>query len=143
MIATSIGANRALLDTSYLLALTFKRDQNHQTALKHWQKAAASSRQFVTTSFILAEAVTFLNSRGYHAEAVELGNNLLYGGPSLQFMHVDADLLLAGWRYFQQHSDKDYSLADCISFVVMRELSITTALTFDRHFAQAGFVVEP
>jgi uncharacterized protein len=143
MITTSIGVSRALLDTSYLLALAFKRDQHHQAATQHWQRAAASSRQLVTTSFILAEAVTFLNSRGYHAEAVRLGNNLLYGGSSLQFIHVDADLLLAGWRYFQQHSDKAYSLADCISFVAMQELNITIALTFDRHFAQAGFLMEP
>ncbi len=143
MINTSTGVNRAFLDTSYLLALTFKRDQNHQIAIEHWQRAASSSTQLVTTSFILAEAVTFLNSRGYHAEAVELGNNLLYGGSSLQFIHVDAELLLDGWRCFRQHSDKDYSLADCISFVVMRKLNISTALTFDRHFVQAGFLVEP
>ncbi|HEX8219657.1 MAG TPA: PIN domain-containing protein [Chloroflexia bacterium] len=84
--------SRAFVDTSYLLALAFKRDQNHHVAIRHWQRAATSSRQLVTTSFILAEAVTFLNSRGYHTEAVELGNNLLYGGPALQFIHVDADL---------------------------------------------------
>jgi uncharacterized protein len=28
---------------------------------------------------------------------------------------------------------------DCISFVVMRDLSITEALTGDHHFQQAGF----
>jgi predicted nucleic acid-binding protein len=139
----STGVNRALVDTSYLLALAFKRDQHHQAAIQHWQHAATSSRQLVTTSFILAEAVTFLNSRGYHTEAVELGNNLLYGGPAMQFIHVDADLLLEGWSYFQQHNDKDYSLADCISFVVMQRLGLNTAFTFDKHFAQAGFLVEP
>jgi hypothetical protein len=31
-------------------------------------------------------------------------------------------------------------LTDCISFVVMRDRSITEALTGDRRFDQAGFV---
>jgi hypothetical protein len=30
-------------------------------------------------------------------------------------------------------------MVDCISFVVMRQAGITSALTFDRHFEQAGF----
>ncbi len=36
--------------------------------------------------------------------------------------------------------DKDWSLTDCISFVVMHERGITEALTADHHFEQAGFV---
>jgi len=37
-------------------------------------------------------------------------------------------------------SDKDWSLTDCASFVVMGERGLTHALSADRHFAQAGFV---
>jgi predicted nucleic acid-binding protein len=36
--------------------------------------------------------------------------------------------------------DKDWSLTDCISFVVMNAESISEALTGDEHFEQAGFV---
>lgn len=36
--------------------------------------------------------------------------------------------------------DKDWSLTDCISFVVMRDEGITEALTGDRHFEQARFI---
>jgi uncharacterized protein len=36
--------------------------------------------------------------------------------------------------------DKDWSLTDCISFVVMKDEGIREALTGDRHFTQAGFV---
>jgi hypothetical protein len=35
--------------------------------------------------------------------------------------------------------DKDWSLIDCISFVVMEEEGIQEALTADQHFEQAGF----
>ena len=35
--------------------------------------------------------------------------------------------------------DKDWSLTDCISFVVMHERGLPDALTTDKHFEQAGF----
>jgi uncharacterized protein len=89
---------------------------------------------------MFSEVVTFFNSRGHHAKAVQIGNNLLRSA-YLQLIHVDERLFYEGWTYIQQHQDKDYSLTDCISFVVMQRLSISTA--FDRHFAQAGFTKVP
>jgi len=40
---------------------------------------------------------------------------------------------------YESDNDKSYSLTDCISFTIMRQLNINNALTFDQHFAQAGF----
>ena len=41
--------------------------------------------------------------------------------------------------FFRKHADHGYSFTDCTSFVVMRELALTEALTTDRHFVEAGF----
>jgi uncharacterized protein len=41
---------------------------------------------------------------------------------------------------YDARPDKDWSLTDCISFVVMADEGLTEALTGDRHFEQAGFV---
>lgn len=40
---------------------------------------------------------------------------------------------------YRARPDKEWSLTDCTSFVVMNECGLTDALTGDRHFEQAGF----
>ncbi|MBN3941965.1 MAG: PIN domain-containing protein [Nostoc sp.] len=126
------------LDTSYIIALETSDDINHDVTLKHWQIFIQELPRLVTTSYIFDEIVTFFNSRNRHAKAVEVGNRLL-SSPSVQFIHVDEVLFFDGWRLFQQYDDKSYSLTDCVSFVVMKQLGIRTALSFDKHFVQAGF----
>ena len=130
------------IDTSYLLALELANDQRHQVAKDHWQLLVKSLPPLVTTSYVFDEVVTFFNSRGYHAKAVQVGNGLLRS-PSVKLIHIDDALFQVGWIYFQQHQDKTYSLTDCISFVVMQQRNISTALTFDKHFVQAGFQKAP
>jgi uncharacterized protein len=130
------------VDTSYWLALEIDSEQHHVAALAYWKRMASGRPTLVTTSYVLDEVVTFINSRGFHASAVRVGNILL-NSPTVQFVHVDEALLQQGWAYFQRHHDKRYSLTDCISFVVMQQLGIGTALSFDRHFVQAGFQTAP
>ncbi len=127
----------AFIDTSYLLALELKNDQNHLAALTHWRRASRSLPALITTSYVFDEVVTFFNSRGHHAKAVEVGST------SVSLVPVDETLFRAAWTYFRQHPDKTYSFTDCVSFIVLSELRIETAFAFDKHFVQAGFRTEP
>lgn len=129
---------RLFIDTGYLIALESSDDQHHEAARRHWQRLISQRPRFVTTSYVFDEVVTFFNARGRHAKAVEIGQRLRLS-PSVEFLYVDEALFEAGWDYFQPRSDKRYSLTDCISFVVMEKEEIEEALTFDQHFAQAGF----
>ncbi len=42
---------------------------------------------------------------------------------------------------YQQRPDKGYSLTDCLSMVVMRQMKITQVLSHDKHFVQEGFII--
>jgi predicted nucleic acid-binding protein len=44
-----------------------------------------------------------------------------------------------GCQLYISRPDKEWSLTDCISFVVMECEGLSDALTADRHFEQAGF----
>ena len=126
------------IDAGYLIALEASDDQSHEAASGHWRELLKALPPLVTTSYVFDETVTFFNSRKRHAKAAEVGNRLLQSS-AVELIQVDETLFHEGWEFFQQHGDKTYSLTDCISFVVMRRRGIGTALTFDKHFVQAGF----
>jgi predicted nucleic acid-binding protein len=131
-----------LLDTSYLLAVQLEDDQQHAVAQAHWRRLISDVPPLVTTSMIFGEVATYLSSRHLHATAVEVGEDLL-SNPDIELVWVNEALLREGWSFFRRHSDKTYSLTDCVSFVLMKQRRITTALAFDKHFAQAGFMMLP
>ena len=64
----------------------------------------------------------------------------LKSSPYVEVVHVDAKLDEAAWQLFKSRQDKEWSLVDCASFVVMQQRGIFEALTSDHHFEQAGFV---
>jgi len=49
------------------------------------------------------------------------------------------ELFARGVSLYTDRPDKAWSLTDCISFEIMKELRIVDALTGDHHFEQAGF----
>jgi predicted nucleic acid-binding protein len=51
----------------------------------------------------------------------------------------DTELFESGLELYEKRPDKDWSLTDCISFVVMKREGIVDALTGDHHFEQGGF----
>ena len=131
-----------LLLCGYLIALEASDDQHHKPALAHWQSLSSHLPPLLTTNFVFGEVVTFFNSRNRHRKAVEIGK-LLLESPTVKLVHIDEDLFSEAWGYFVQHTDKSYSLTDRASFIVMKRLRVRTALTFDKHFAQAGFEQKP
>ena len=45
----------------------------------------------------------------------------------------------AGLELYAKRADKEWSFVDCTSIAIMDRLSLTEALTANRHFQQAGF----
>ena len=126
------------LDTGFLIALEAADDQHHASAIAAWREIGKARVKFVTTSYVFEEATTFFNCRGHHATAIKIGEALL-GSQIVTLVHVDEPVFAEAWREFVHHSDKRYSLTDCVSFVVMKRRRIGQALAFDKHFTQAGF----
>lgn len=130
------------LDTSFAIAVEMSRDNHHRAAASFWQDYVQRPQRLITTDWVLAELVMFFNARGLHDKAVEVGDRLLTSR-LVEMLSITPELRADAWALFRRHSDKQYSLADCASFVVMRKRRITSALTFDNNFTQAGFTALP
>ena len=92
----------------------------------------------VTTDFVVDETLTLIRFR-MGLPAADAWWEQIDGSPRLRWERVDSDRFAKGHGLFFRYRDKDLSFTDCTSFVVMRELKLTHAITTDRHFRQMGF----
>ena len=126
------------LDSAYLIALAAKDDQHHQQALQIAERVEAEDTQLVTTRAIFLELGSALSKSRYRQAACEMFD-LLESDDCVVMVELEPLLLSKARKLFCERADKEWSLADCISFLVMTERGITGALTTDIHFEQAGF----
>jgi hypothetical protein len=57
-----------------------------------------------------------------------------------EIVPATGELFDAGLQLHAGRSDKEWSLTDCISFLIMEQRGLKRALTHDHHFEQAGFI---
>ncbi len=124
------------LDTSGLLSLRDKGDAFHEEA----QRLYSDAPRHLTHSYILAEFIPLAQVRGMpRREALAYVCDLL-GNRDVEIQWLDERAFGSALALLRSRLDKIYSLCDAVSFLLMRKLGITEALTTDRHFEQEGFV---
>ncbi|MBI4661224.1 MAG: type II toxin-antitoxin system VapC family toxin [Verrucomicrobia bacterium] len=97
-----------------------------------------TQRTILTTKFILLELGNACAPAEDHADFLHLLAGIR-GSPRTRVVPLDSRLLQRGLDLFADRPDKNWSLTDCVSFVVMQDEGLTEALTGDSHFEQAGF----
>jgi uncharacterized protein len=124
------------IDTGYILALVNENDQHHAEALRLSERF--DNHRVVVTDAVLLEIGNALSRMDRHA-AVQIIQDLR-DAPGTTLVNLNPELFEAAFDLYRRHIDKQWGLVDCVSFVVMRRLGLTTALAFDQHFVQAGFI---
>lgn len=125
------------VDTAFVLALVNERDQYHTRARE--LADYFEGQQILITDAILLEIGNAL-ARGFKRQAIEIISHFIESEEVEIVLH-NAQIFEKAFSLYKKYDDKEWSLVDCISFVVMRERGIKHALTFDNHFQQAGFTV--
>lgn len=127
------------MDSSAYLAILDGDDAHHQEATATLrQLAAIRYRQFTTNVLLIEAHALILSTLGRDVSARFL---MVMQHSATTIVRVRASDEARAQALILQQSDKSYSFADAISFVVMERLGIRWAFTFDHHFAQYGLLI--
>jgi predicted nucleic acid-binding protein len=124
-------------DTVYWIALVNRSDQLHAKVVA--VGAALQSLRVVTSEMVLAEFLNGTSNDAYlRLAAARLVERVRAMG-TVTVVPQTAEQFAGALSLYKKADDKEWSLTDCASFLIMEERGIRAALTRDRHFAQAGF----
>lgn len=126
-------------DSHYWIAVVNPNDPWKEVARA--TKLALGEVFIVTTDGVLTEFLAALR-KGEHMrrQAAKMVHAILEN-PNVKVIPQTRDSFLKGLEFYENRSDKEYSLTDCISMNVMKTESLVEALTNDHHFEQEGFTV--
>lgn len=126
---------KIFVDTAFVLALVNERDQYHERA----QELAdlLEGQDLIITDAVLLEIGNAM-ARSFKSQAIEVITDFIES-EDVEVIFYTPQIFNQALVMYKKFTDKEWSLVDCISFVVMKEYNIKQVLTFDAHFQQAGF----
>ena len=124
-------------DSFFFFALGNRHDPAYGKALAFSQTYTGL---LLTTGFVLIEVADGCASTAQRRAMAVQAVRELRENPNVVIVPCSQELFYEGLELFGQRPDKDWSLTDCISYIVMQRQGISEALTGDKHFEQAGFV---
>jgi predicted nucleic acid-binding protein len=129
---------RYFADTWFWIALINPKESGYANANALLKKVGDN---IVTSQLVMIELMAHCSDMGayWRGKCYKLVDSL-QRGPIKVVPHTE-DVYGRAFAAYGKMSDKKWSLVDCASFEIMRDEKITHALTEDRHFTQAGFVV--
>ena len=131
------------VDTGAWYALSDPQERRHTDALSLFGKISSGRfGRVLTTDYVLDEAYTLVRMR-LGLPAVRSLHKLTTSSKSLQLLRVSENDFEKAVQLMLGHEDKRWSLTDCTSFVLLHELGVVDAFTFDRNFTEAGFRMHP
>jgi uncharacterized protein len=126
------------VDTWFLVALFDAADSDHRRAARI--NRSIGNAYLVTHDGVLSEFLGFISDEGerVRARGIRVVRDLLR---ERVVVPQDRALFLRALQRYEDRGDKEYSLVDCMSMIVMEERGIRHVLTNDHHFTQAGFII--
>lgn len=125
-------------DAGYWIAVLNPQDQLHEQAVRFSRSLIGA--HIVTSEMVLAEVLSFFAGRGSTGrQAAAALVSDLRKDRTTAIEPQTSDQFQKALALYAERPDKTWGLTDCASFLTMKERGITEALTYDRHFQQAGF----
>ncbi len=124
------------VDTSVLFDVLDASSKTHKTTSHTWSKALDSEDVLFTHNYVLVETLALIQNRLGMTAVTAFAEDVL---PVLSIRLIDDVMHRAAMAGLLTASRRQISFVDCVSFQVMRDLAIKSALTLDPLFKQQGF----
>ena len=124
-------------DAWYFIALLEPRDTHHRNARQLRKRTAHAP--VTTHDAVLTEVLAYFSDEGSRGRILA-AQTVRQAFAEMEVV-ASSDLFLPALDRYEARPDKEYSLVDCMSMVLMEQRGIHHVLTNDHHFAQAGFTV--
>ena len=135
---TTMASNEIFLDAAYAIALSVSNDQHHEQAMALRAELKLAPNRLVTTRAVLLVIGNALAKSRYRVAAIQLLASL-EGDPNVDIIPMSEELYDRAIQLYKDRLDKEWGITDCVSFVVMQDRGLTSALTTDEPYQQAGF----
>ncbi|MBI2634243.1 type II toxin-antitoxin system VapC family toxin [Candidatus Peregrinibacteria bacterium] len=130
---------RIFVDTSFFVVLADESNRLHSLSKKILSDCVAKKASLYSSDYIFDELITFMRCAKKESvdnvlsfiKKIELSEIRLYG--------ITQDIFADALIFMKKYKDHFFSMTDCISFMVMKDLRTKDVLTLDRDFTIAGF----
>lgn len=130
---------KVFADTAAFVGILVRRNAFHKVAIEIMTDLRAKKARIFTTEAVLFELANALSAIEFRERVVSFIDTLC-SLLSVEIVLTNPELFEKALRLYRERPDKEWSLTDCASFIVMKERGINLAFTSDKHFEQAGFV---
>jgi predicted nucleic acid-binding protein len=126
-------------DSGYWIAMLDPGDDLHERA--EAVTAQLGNARIVTSQMALVEFLTFVGIRGERLrQAAVSAVRRLEENADVEILPQSSDQFSSAFDLYSSRLDKNWSITDCASFIIMEQMRITEALAHDQDFEQAGFI---
>jgi predicted nucleic acid-binding protein len=124
-------------DTSFFVALLNRRDIAHSRAV---EISLQHRGRLITSEYVLLEVANWFAPSNRRSAFGSLLRQL-HDQWDIEIVESSHVLFERGVVLYTARRDKEWSLTDCISMVILEDRQLKRVLTSDHHFEQAGYEV--
>jgi uncharacterized protein len=135
-------SKKVFVDTGAWFAIADKNDQFHRKATDYLKRIVENRNNLITSNLVVHETAMLL-SRKLSKEAALRFLQTVYNDDDVEVVHCNEAMEKEAYGIFHRYTEQDFSIVDCVSFLLMKSLVIKRAFTFDKHFKIMRFIVEP
>lgn len=125
------------LDASAWVAITNRKDRNHNASIQIYRRLLAASTLLVTTTWTAYEALTIVKSRLGFSQAERLWERIK-SRAVVDLVWIDERIEKRALELFWRYEDKTWGVVDCSSLIVMESVGCRQVFAYDAHFVEAS-----